>query len=92
MTEVQSATDLLPAEHPKSLSECSGRVISGVSSFWDSVRFCCIFAASALSAEQFTRDLGGSFHSVRDTLLHLIGGEWIWLAYWKEPSELKYGR
>jgi DinB family protein len=35
-------------------------------------------AASALSAEQFTRDLGGSFRSVRDTLVHIIGGEWIW--------------
>jgi len=43
-------------------------------------------AASALSAEQFTRDLGGSFGSVRDTLVHIIGGEWGWLAYWKEPS------
>jgi uncharacterized damage-inducible protein DinB len=42
-------------------------------------------AASALSAEQFTRDLGGSFRSVRDTLVHIIGGEWIWLKYWKEP-------
>jgi uncharacterized damage-inducible protein DinB len=43
-------------------------------------------AVSALSAEQFTRDLGGSFRSVRDTLLHIIGGEWGWLAYWKAPS------
>jgi uncharacterized damage-inducible protein DinB len=42
-------------------------------------------AVSALSTEQFTRDLGGSFSSVRDTLLHIIGGEWSWLAYWKEP-------
>jgi uncharacterized damage-inducible protein DinB len=42
-------------------------------------------AASALSAEAFTRDLGGSFRSVRDTLLHIIGGEWIWLAYWRAP-------
>jgi uncharacterized damage-inducible protein DinB len=41
-------------------------------------------AASALSAEQFTRDLGGSFRSVRDTLVHIIAGEWGWLAYWKE--------
>jgi len=40
---------------------------------------------SALSDEQFTRDLGGSFRSVRDRLVHIIGGEWIWLAYWKEP-------
>ena len=42
-------------------------------------------AASALGAEQFTRDLGSSFRSVRDTLIHIIGGEWIWLAYWKDP-------
>jgi uncharacterized damage-inducible protein DinB len=43
-------------------------------------------AVSALSPEQFTRDLGGSLRSVRDTLVHIIGGEWGWLAYWKEPS------
>jgi uncharacterized damage-inducible protein DinB len=43
-------------------------------------------AVSALTPEQFTRDLGGSFRSVRDTLVHIIGGEWGWLAYWKEPS------
>jgi uncharacterized damage-inducible protein DinB len=43
-------------------------------------------AVSALSDEQFTRDLGGSFRSVRDTLLHIISGEWGWLTYWKEPS------
>ena len=42
-------------------------------------------AVSTLNAEQFTHDLGGSFRSVRDTLVHIIGGEWIWLAYWKEP-------
>ena len=43
-------------------------------------------AASFLSAEEFTRDLSGSFRSVRDLLLHIIGGEWIWLAYWKAQS------
>jgi len=43
-------------------------------------------AVSALSAEQYTRDLGGSFRSVRDTLVHIIAGEWGWLTYWKEPS------
>ena len=35
--------------------------------------------------EQFTRDLGGSFSSVRDVLVHIISGEWGWLTYWKEP-------
>lgn len=43
-------------------------------------------AASRLNAEQFTRDLGGSLRSVRDTLVHIIGAEWGWLTYWKEPS------
>jgi uncharacterized damage-inducible protein DinB len=43
-------------------------------------------AVSTLSDEQFTRDLGGSFRSVRDALVHIIGGEWGWLTYWKEPS------
>jgi uncharacterized damage-inducible protein DinB len=43
-------------------------------------------AVSALTVEQFTRDLGGAFRSVRDTLVHIIAGEWIWLAYWRELS------
>ena len=43
-------------------------------------------AVSTLSPEEFTRDLGGRLRSVRDTLVHIIGGEWGWLTYWKEPS------
>jgi len=42
-------------------------------------------SVAPLPDEQFTRDLGGSFRSIRDTLLHMIAGEWIWLAYWKDP-------
>jgi uncharacterized damage-inducible protein DinB len=45
-----------------------------------------LHAVSALSAEEFTRDLGGSFRSVRDTLVHIVGCESSWLTYWKEPS------
>ena len=37
-------------------------------------------AVDALSPEQFTRDLGNSFRSVRDTLSHLQGSELIWLS------------
>jgi uncharacterized damage-inducible protein DinB len=36
-------------------------------------------AAESLTAEQFTRDLGSSFPSVRDTLVHMLSAEWIWL-------------
>ena len=43
-------------------------------------------AASTLSVEEFTRNLGGSFPSVRDTLVHIVAGEWGWLTIWKEPS------
>ena len=35
-------------------------------------------AASALTPEQFTKPLGSSFSSVRDTLAHICGAEWIW--------------
>jgi uncharacterized damage-inducible protein DinB len=37
-------------------------------------------ALETLSPDQFTRDLGSSFGSVRDTLSHLQGAEWIWLS------------
>jgi uncharacterized damage-inducible protein DinB len=36
-------------------------------------------AAEALTAEEFTKELGSSFSSVRDTLAHVWGVEWVWL-------------
>jgi uncharacterized damage-inducible protein DinB len=36
-------------------------------------------ACAVLSPQQFTRDLGSSFGSVRDTLVHICGAEWLWL-------------
>jgi uncharacterized damage-inducible protein DinB len=35
-------------------------------------------ACASLTSEQFTRNLGSSFGSVRDTLAHLYGAEWVW--------------
>lgn len=43
-------------------------------------------ATSKLTNEQFTCNLGGGFPCIRDTLLHIIAGEWIWLQYWKAES------
>jgi len=43
-------------------------------------------AAARLTPDQLTRDLGNSFASVRDTLVHIYGAEWIWLARWKGTS------
>jgi uncharacterized damage-inducible protein DinB len=39
-------------------------------------------SCAALTNELFTRDLGSSFRSVRDTLVHISGAEWIWLERW----------
>ena len=43
-------------------------------------------AAAGLSPDQLTRDLGNSFASVRDTLVHIYGAERIWLARWTGTS------
>jgi uncharacterized damage-inducible protein DinB len=31
-----------------------------------------------ISPEQFTAPMGGSFASIRDTVVHILGAEWIW--------------
>jgi len=36
-------------------------------------------ACATLTPEQFTRDLGSSFPSVRDTLAHIVGAQFVWL-------------
>jgi uncharacterized damage-inducible protein DinB len=43
-------------------------------------------AASALSPEQLTRDLGSSFKSIRDTLAHIYAAEWAWCSRWNGTS------
>ena len=43
-------------------------------------------AVEPLTADQFTRDLGNSFRSVRDTLSHLHGAEWVWLSRFQGAS------
>ena len=43
-------------------------------------------AVEPLTADQLTRDLANSFPSVRDTLVHLYGAEWIWCARWEGES------
>jgi uncharacterized damage-inducible protein DinB len=39
-------------------------------------------AIEGLSPEQFTRDLGSSFKSVRDTVAHIYAAEWAWHQRW----------
>lgn len=46
-----------------------------------SLDFCAL-----LTHDQFTRDLGSSFKSVRDTLVHIYGAQWVWLERWHGRS------
>jgi uncharacterized damage-inducible protein DinB len=47
-------------------------------------------SAAPLTAEQFTKPLGSSFSSVRDTLAHIWGSQWVWLERFqgRSPSSL----
>jgi uncharacterized damage-inducible protein DinB len=45
-------------------------------------------AAARLTTEEFVRDLGASFGSVRGTLIHIIWGEKRWLHRWVTGSRL----
>ncbi|PYR58006.1 MAG: damage-inducible protein DinB [Acidobacteria bacterium] len=39
-------------------------------------------AVVPLAPEQFTRDMGSSFRSIRDTLAHIYAAEWAWYSRW----------
>ena len=43
-------------------------------------------ACRALDADALTRNLGNSFGSIRDTLVHTSWAEWIWLERWQGRS------
>ncbi|AET69072.1 hypothetical protein Desor_3591 [Desulfosporosinus orientis DSM 765] len=40
-------------------------------------------AMSSLEHEEFSRNLGSSFGSMRDTLVHIVGAEELWLSRWR---------
>jgi len=42
--------------------------------------------AEQLSAEQFLTARGASFDSVRDTLVHTMSAQWLWLERWNGRS------
>ncbi len=43
-------------------------------------------AVAALAPDAYTRDMGNSFGSVHDTLVHMYAAEWAWLLRWKGTS------
>jgi uncharacterized damage-inducible protein DinB len=52
--------------------------------YWATDRM--LTAVEPLSPEQFVRDMGNSFRSVRDTLSHLQSAEWVWLSRFQGSS------
>jgi uncharacterized damage-inducible protein DinB len=47
-------------------------------------------ACATLEGDDFRRELGGSFGTIRGTLAHMMGAEWLWLERFKgvSPSRL----
>jgi uncharacterized damage-inducible protein DinB len=43
-------------------------------------------AIEPLSVEQLNRDLGGSFTSIRETVVHIYAAEWAWHERWQGSS------
>ncbi len=47
-----------------------------------------LLSAACHSTQDFVRDLQSSHSSVRGTLVHIIGGHWVWLRRWLgEPTK-----
>ncbi len=42
--------------------------------------------AAELSADEYRSPGGASFDSVHDTLVHIMGAQWLWLSRWKGTS------
>jgi len=51
---------------------------------WANERTCN--ACEGLTPEQFLRDMKSSFPSVRDTLAHIMGAQWVWLERLRERT------
>jgi len=43
-------------------------------------------ATSKVNPEQWTRDMGSSLKSLRDTVVHIASAQWIWVSRWKGES------
>ena len=52
--------------------------------YWACARM--LNALESLTPEQYTRDLGSSFRSIRDTAVHTYSAEWNWYSRWTGES------
>lgn len=51
---------------------------------WANLRM--LEAVDPLDEAELIRDLGSSFSSIRDTLVHMVSADWVWLCRWKGNS------
>jgi uncharacterized damage-inducible protein DinB len=49
-----------------------------------------LLATDVLDAEQYSRPMGNSFASIRDTLNHIYHAEWIWYSRWNGISPTSF--
>jgi uncharacterized damage-inducible protein DinB len=42
--------------------------------------------AARLDPDRYRADHGASFGSVHDTLVHIMGAQWLWLSRWQGTS------
>ena len=43
-------------------------------------------AVATLTTEQYSRPMGNSFSSIRETLVHVYSADWVWLSRWHGVS------
>ncbi len=50
-------------------------------------------SVASLTAEEYSREIGGSFRSIRGTFVHLYGADWVWLErlHGRSPRALPPG-
>jgi len=78
-------TGSLPTEH---VGDCVVE-LNNIRQLYDYNRWASrrtLTVASTLATDDFLRLMGNSFSSVRDTLAHILGAEWIWLERWQGRS------
>ena len=47
-------------------------------------------AVELLTPDQFRQELGNSFGSIRDTLVHVVSAEWVWCSRWRGESPSRH--
>jgi len=78
-------TGSLPTEH---VEDCAME-LNDIRQLYDYNRWArqrILTVARTLASDDFIRPMGNSFSSIRDTLAHILGAEWIWLERWQGRS------